>query len=199
MTQRSSRQQHCGKLRDRVLAARLIPAAGHRRCRRDRRAPSSKTRCSRRGTPHGRSACPRSATIPASASTRWAALPACIRRAMPAATATRSEHRQAARRPARCAERTNAARISIAASSCCARRRPGAADRRRPLGRTHPRKRRAAITASATTRCFSIRLLGAGAAELDAVVKNRVSHRGQALAKLRELLSVPLCRLRKPA
>lgn len=31
-------------------------------------------------------------------------------------------------------------------------------------------------------------LLGAGAAELDAPVKNRVSHRGQALARLRELL-----------
>jgi XTP/dITP diphosphohydrolase len=34
-------------------------------------------------------------------------------------------------------------------------------------------------------------VLGAGAAELDVVVKNRVSHRGQALAKLCELLSVP--------
>jgi XTP/dITP diphosphohydrolase len=33
--------------------------------------------------------------------------------------------------------------------------------------------------------------LGAGAAELDADVKNRVSHRGQALARLRELLFAP--------
>jgi len=31
--------------------------------------------------------------------------------------------------------------------------------------------------------------LGKGAAELDAATKNRVSHRGQALAKLRELLA----------
>ena len=31
-------------------------------------------------------------------------------------------------------------------------------------------------------------MLGAGAAELDPAIKNRVSHRGQALAKLRELL-----------
>jgi XTP/dITP diphosphohydrolase len=31
--------------------------------------------------------------------------------------------------------------------------------------------------------------LGAGAGELDAAIKNRVSHRGQALAKMRELLS----------
>jgi XTP/dITP diphosphohydrolase len=31
-------------------------------------------------------------------------------------------------------------------------------------------------------------VLGAGAAELDASVKNRVSHRGKALALLRELL-----------
>jgi XTP/dITP diphosphohydrolase len=32
-------------------------------------------------------------------------------------------------------------------------------------------------------------LLGRGAAELDAAIKNRVSHRGKALAKLRELLT----------
>jgi XTP/dITP diphosphohydrolase len=35
-------------------------------------------------------------------------------------------------------------------------------------------------------------LLNIGAAELDAATKNRVSHRGQALAKLRALLSTPL-------
>jgi XTP/dITP diphosphohydrolase len=33
--------------------------------------------------------------------------------------------------------------------------------------------------------------LGIGAAELDATIKNRISHRGQALAKLRELLLSP--------
>ena len=33
-------------------------------------------------------------------------------------------------------------------------------------------------------------VLGMGAAELDAVTKNRVSHRGQALARLRELLAI---------
>jgi XTP/dITP diphosphohydrolase len=33
--------------------------------------------------------------------------------------------------------------------------------------------------------------LGKGAAELDAAVKNRVSHRGQALARLRELIAAP--------
>jgi XTP/dITP diphosphohydrolase len=32
-------------------------------------------------------------------------------------------------------------------------------------------------------------LLGRGAAELEPELKNRVSHRGQALAKLRELLA----------
>jgi XTP/dITP diphosphohydrolase len=37
-------------------------------------------------------------------------------------------------------------------------------------------------------------ILGVGAAELDATIKNRVSHRGQALARLRELLAEAVSR-----
>ena len=62
------------------------------------------------------------------------------------------------------------------------RRRSRAADRRRPLARAHPRAPRGEHGFGYDPIFFDP-VLGTGAAELDAAVKNRVSHRGQALAQ----------------
>ena len=66
--------------------------------------------------------------------------------------------------------------------------RSDAADRRGHLARPHPRRRRAATAASATTRCSTIPTHGLSAAEMGPTLKNRLSHRGQALHALRERL-----------
>ena len=119
------------------------------------------------------------------ASTRSAARRACIRRATPA------RHGDARRTSPSCSTRCDGVPDDAAQRALPLRARAAAhADDPQPLiaeGRWHGRilaraARRAA--ASATTRCSSIRHTACSAAELDPASKNRVSHRGQALARL---------------
>ena len=128
---------------------------------RSRIRTSSRTRWPRRGMRRGRRTARRSPTTRACASTRSAALrawPPPTTRRSPAASATRSRAprpgRGQQRAPARAPAGPNRSPRALRqhAGGGAPRRRPRAADRGRPLAGRDRRWRRAAATASATTR-----------------------------------------------
>ena len=106
-------------------------------------------------------------------------------RATPAATVTARQHRQAAERARWRARRTAPCPASSACSRCAACPDDPTPLSRKRVGRSHPACARE-TTVSATTWCSSARDMADGAAESPSATKNRDSHRGIALATLRQ-------------
>ena len=104
--------------------------------RRDRRSPSSRTRCSRRALPRARPGCPPSPTIPASRSTRCTARPASTPRAMRARMrATRPTTRKLLRELAAVPDARAHRALSLRDGLPALARRPVARRSRRPPGK----------------------------------------------------------------